>query len=354
MRYGDELIITASGTSDSVTLSESGSELTILADGQTYNEGAPAAGVFLYTRGGTDSLSIASSVTAALTVDAIDGAMDTVTNADTSAQIWADSTDSVSGSGFKHSVANFAGGVSKALGVSLANPSDSGSTVKENLSLWGTGPTASDVNQGEVGDCYFLSSLAAFAGQNPQKLEQSAVDLGDGTYAVEFFTNGTPSFVRMSNYLPAGGFEGLDYAHPGTNNTMWAAIMEKAFAYFRTGANTYASTNSGWMGEVYSDLNVGSVNFFPSSYTESAFYNMLLSDMNGGKEVTVGTTNAPNLVSDHAYTLISVSIDGSGATHYTVRNPWGVSGDSMENSGGYATLTFAQMVSNFADGCAST
>jgi hypothetical protein len=39
--------------------------------------------------------------------------------------------------------------------------------------------------------------------------------------------------------------------------------------------------------------------------------------------------------------------------HYVVRNPWGVSGDSLENSQGYATLTYSQMVANFTDGCAS-
>jgi hypothetical protein len=58
-------------------------------------------------------------------------------------------------------------------------------------------------------------------------------------------------------------------------------------------------------------------------------------------------------VGDHAYTLVSAYLDGSGVAHYVVRNPWGVSGDSLENSQGYATLTYSQMVANFTDGCAS-
>ena len=71
--------------------------------------------------------------------------------------------------------------------------------MKVNASLFGTGPVAGDVNQGEIGDCYFLSSLAAFAGENPQKLVQSAVDMGDGTFTAQFMSNNKPTFVRVSN-----------------------------------------------------------------------------------------------------------------------------------------------------------
>jgi hypothetical protein len=44
--------------------------------------------------------------------------------------------------------------------------------------------------------------------------------------------------------------------------------------------------------------------------------------------------------------VISASIDSGGVTHYLVRNPWGVSGDSLENSLGYATITYDQLVAN--------
>jgi hypothetical protein len=64
----------------------------------------------------------------------------------------------------------------------------------------------------------------------------------------------------------------------------------------------------------------------------------------------MGTTNSPpNLVGDHAYTLLSVSTV-KGVPMFTVRNPWGVSGDAVENSQAIATLTFAQVQANFAEG----
>src|SRR5581483_7599550 len=172
------------------------------------------------------------------------------------------------GSGVLHSVAAFAGNVSKATGASLANPSDSGATISPNMSLFGAGPVAGDVNQGEVGDCYFLSTLAAFAQTNPAKLDESAVDLGDGTYAVQFYNaQSKPLFVRVSDSFAVGGFDGYAFAQPGANATIWAMVIEKAFAYFRTGANTYASLNSGWMGEAYSALGVASTFLSPSSFS---------------------------------------------------------------------------------------
>jgi hypothetical protein len=353
-RYGDELVVTAAGADDSVSLFENGSIFTIDADGRTYTDAATAAGLFVYTRGGTDTINVDKSVKSETTLETIDGALTTITSAGADVIAWIDSTDKFSGTGTAHAVASFAGGVSKAIGAALANPKDAGKTVTVNASLFGTGPVAGDVNQGEVGDCYFLSSLAAFAGQNPNVLVQSAVDMGDGTYTVQFISNGKPTFVRVSNQFSAGPFEGLMYAHPGTDGSIWAMVMEKAFAYFRTGANTFASISGGWMGEVYSDLGVNSTVFTPSSYTATTLYSLLSTDLADGREITLGTSNsAPNIVSDHAYTLVSAYKDSNGVTHYVVRNPWGVSGDSLENSQGYATLTYAQLVANFVDGCAS-
>jgi hypothetical protein len=223
--------------------------------------------------------------------------------------------------------------------------------MKVTGSLWGTGPVAADVNQGYVGDCYFLSSLASFANLQPALLQSSAVDMGDGTYTVQFMTSAnTPEFIRVSNDISTYGGGSYVYARPGSSGSLWAVVLEKAFAYFRTGANTYSSINSGWMGSAYALFGVNSTFFYLSSTSATSLYSTLSSELAAGKEVTLGTGNAPNLVSGHAYTLVSCTIT-NGVASYVVRNPWGVSGDSLENSQGYATLTYSQMVANFVDCC---
>jgi hypothetical protein len=334
-------------------VSESGLTFTITADGNTTTNAATAGGLFIYTRGGTDTINISGSVTSDTTVETIDGAATTITSAGTDVTSWIDSTDTYTGTGSIHRVGTFAGGVSKATGAALADPTDAGTTMTVNASLFGTGPVTADVNQGESGDCFFMASLAAFTVQNPNVLVQSAVDMGDGTYVVQFKTFNSTTFVRVSNVFSTGPVNGFMFASPGPDGSIWAPVMEKAFADYRTGANTYNSIASGWMAEVYSDFGVTFSNIEVSpAITQTALYNMLSADLNAGDPVTFGTPiSPPDLVGDHAYTLVSISLDSNGVAHYLVRNPWGVSGDQIENSQGYATLTYAQMVANFTEGC---
>src|SRR5688572_11579109 len=65
-----------------------------------------------------------------------------------------------------------------------------------------TGPTQDDVDQGSLGDCYFLAPLAAIAKTNPDRIRQSVVELGDRTYAVRFHSGGTEQYVRVDADLP--------------------------------------------------------------------------------------------------------------------------------------------------------
>ena len=274
-RYTNELVVTAFGAADSIVVSESGGLLTIQADGQTYTNISLPGSLFIYDRGGADTITIASSVGVRTTVTAMGAGTTTVNSSITNLSAWLDSTDKFSGTGTVHMIGTLAGGVSKAQGAALANPSDSGTTMKVSESLWGSGPSATDINQGGVGDCYFLASLAAFAGTKPQVVQESAVDMGDGTYLVQFMKNNAPVYVRVSNDLPTGPYYGYGFARPGADQTMWVPIMEKAFTYFRTGASTYASTNSGWMSEVYSDTWASSYTNFSIVGSESSSHSMV-------------------------------------------------------------------------------
>src|SRR5262249_17913778 len=107
-RFGNELVITATGANDSILVSQSDSGLTITADGQVFTQSLPTAGVFIYARGGSDSISLDSSVLVRTTIETIDAATTVINSAGANVSAWIDSTDNFSGSGFVHSVSSFA------------------------------------------------------------------------------------------------------------------------------------------------------------------------------------------------------------------------------------------------------
>lgn len=349
-RYGNELVITATTGNAPIEVTKSGANLRIMSGTTQLSSIAMPGSLFIYDRGGTHAIRIDASVGIRTTVSSVGGGTSNITSAHSNVSVWMDTTDQFTGSGTVHRVGTLAGNVSKAVGISLANPSDSGRTVDANASLWGSGPVAADVNQGAVGDCYLLASLAAFAVSKPSVLLESAVDLGDSTYLVQFMRQNAPVYVRVSDDLPSPSGRNMQFARPGSSGTVWAPVMEKAFAYFRTGANTYASISGGWMADAYTALGVRS-STITMGMTSTAFFSMVSSAFNSGKAVTFGTSNsAPSLVRGHAYTLVGVSRDAGGVARYTFRNPWGASGTSIENAAGITTLTFEQMQANFTVG----
>ncbi|TWT33725.1 Hemolysin, chromosomal [Posidoniimonas corsicana] len=107
------------------------------------------------------------------------------------------------------------------------------------------GPSKEDIFQGSVGDCYFVATLSAVADAYPDYIRQMVTDLGDGTYAVRFWDAGQEVYVRVDADLWVTGDGALRYAKLGQEGSLWVAIVEKAFAFFRRMQGTYASIASG-------------------------------------------------------------------------------------------------------------
>jgi|SRR5271165_1023185 len=74
------------------------------------------------------------------------------------------------------------------VGESIFDPTYQTST----LPLYGPSgaPTYQDVNQGYLGDCYFLSPLGEVALKDPSATENMISSNGNRTYSVRFFVNG--------------------------------------------------------------------------------------------------------------------------------------------------------------------
>ena len=239
------------------------------------------------------------------------------------------------------------------LGQNLVDPALSGAGMRytafaDRPLFADDGPSPDDVSQGNVGDCYYLAVLGSVAAVNPTEIRESVVDLGDGTYGVQFTKGGNSVFVRVDHDLPTAG-NTLDtaYAALGKQGSMWVAVMEKAYAFFRTGAGTYGSLESGWMSEGYSALGVSSHSTYQASGA-TALLNLIKNDLAMGKSVTyaVGTPAAgSNLCGYHAYAVDAVVRNAGGTpTHLRLRNPWGTDGTAVTDGhdDGYVTVTAQQ------------
>lgn len=218
--------------------------------------------------------------------------------------------------------------------------------------LFGQGPAYNDIAQGDLGDCYFLASLAGYARTNPQLVHQMITSLGDGTYAVRFYYNGHEEYYRLDADLPVTSYGDLAYAGLGDNGTLWAPLMEKAFAYFRTGQNSYDSLNGGWMSDVYLDVaNATSASWSTTGKTPQTVYTTLSQSLAAGKNVTAGSRSSSigPIIGGHAYTIMSVEYT-DGQYYVTVYNPWGKDGKAYDSNpnDGLLRLTATQFITSFS------
>lgn len=209
------------------------------------------------------------------------------------------------------------------------------------------GPSADDVEQGGVGDCYFMAVLSSVAKVDPWRLKQTIVDLGDGTYAVKFNKGATAVYVRVDADLPTIGGGTLAYANFGREGSTWVALVEKAYAFFRTGAGSYKSLEAGWMDESYAALGATGRNQYAAAGGD-ALLAAIDKELAAGKSVTFAIGKAPaesGLVGGHAYMVDAVVKGADGKpVALRLRNPWGVDGYSSKDgvNDGYVTLTAKQ------------
>ena len=206
-------------------------------------------------------------------------------------------------------------------------------------SLFGAnGPSYLDVQQGQVGDCWLLSSLAETAARYPSDIRNMFTDLGTAMesgsvvelYKVRFFnTAGVPTYVTVDTELPSGG----GYYDHTTNGVLWVALAEKAYAQANgarivttssVGSDSYNALNGGdpsWAlqaitGKPASDYSINPTNI--AAAWNAGKLIVLGSSSNAGDNLIVGDSNGT-----HAYAVINYN--ASSSTPFELYNPWGLS-----------------------------
>lgn len=103
-------------------------------------------------------------------------------------------------------------------------------------------PTGKDANQGALGDCFLIGSMAAVANTAPHIIEEMVkYDASKGTYTVRFYEESgrgkfSPVFIEVDSWLPTAADNRKDPSFAGDPGTpLWSAIVEKAYAKWKGG-----------------------------------------------------------------------------------------------------------------------
>ena len=215
-----------------------------------------------------------------------------------------------------------------------------------------TGPSYADINQGDVGDCYFLSSLGEVALQDPSLIKNMIQSNGDGAYSVEFWINGKSDYVTVNDMLPTMS-NGYKWGNGSSllfdnSSTAWAPLIEKAYAQLmeqtsvQPGAtlgqhgDSYADTTGGW-GQCLTEIADQPVTTLFASSTESptslsALLGTLQGDFSSDEEIIMGTsgqTVSGNLVASHMFMVLGAN---ASAGTINLANPWGTNVSSGMSS----------------------
>ena len=194
------------------------------------------------------------------------------------------------------------------------------------------GPSYLDVQQGAVGDCWLLASLAEVAQRDPSAIQSMFTYQGTGTdngetvdvYSVRLFdTSGAAHELTVDTDLPFGG----GYYDQVNNGVLWVALAEKAYAEANgkgwvetqyTGQDSYDALNGGYPSWALQAITGKSANDFAINPTDAA------AAWKAGEFVVLCTPENPSnqyIVGDHAYAMIGYN--AASSTPFTMYNPWG-------------------------------
>jgi hypothetical protein len=162
------------------------------------------------------------------------------------------------------------------------------------------GPKASDVAQGWVGDCYFMSALGETAQRDPEAIRDMFINNHDETCTVCFYNNGKPDYVTVNlelpvdasgNFLFAGWYaDGVSTSFTSKKNVLWVALAEKAYVQLaQEGWSRNTLTGSGIAGETPSDGNQNCYDALNYGYSGTA-----IQQITGVKKAVGGETLLTN------------------------------------------------------------
>ena len=218
--------------------------------------------------------------------------------------------------------------------------------------------SANDIQQGSIGDCYFLSVIGSLCNIYLKSGEKLIEDLflhtkqtKEHVYGVYIFINGVWELVLVDDYFPYIGSTFKQFAFASSQgNELWVSILEKAWAkingcYAKIGCGGSPHEVFDVLTEAYSEQ----VSVSKSKANE--IWNKMVESQKKGFVMTAGTSGDVSnldieemgLSPGHAYTVLGVDeFEGSRGKEKVVRlrNPWGNgewNGDWCDSSSKWTT-----------------
>lgn len=197
---------------------------------------------------------------------------------------------------------------------------------------YGDGISHDDVDQNWIGDCYFLSALAAVAKANPSAIEKLVTGpKADGSYDVTLYERGgflymgrTPTVVNVFPKTLESS-DGRTTVGLG-DGELWVLLVERAYATLNGGYDEIEGGHADDALEVITGQEATTTRL--SSKTDAELITFVQGRLDANKALTTSSIDADDgskksiaagsahVVTGHAYYILSISTTG-----ITLRNP---------------------------------
>lgn len=192
-------------------------------------------------------------------------------------------------------------------------------------SLWGRkGAHEHGINQGALGDCWFLAGISSLAehGERVEKLFDVDSYPSDGLFNVKLWSMGKEYTLAIDDRIPVQRYFGTPFmTRRSPNGAWWGTIIEKVAAKYW---GNYTNMHGGNVWEAFYMLTgMPAIAVGTTKVTADEMWSrMVAADKAKYPMSASANVRLMGIVGGHAYTLLGVAtVDGNRLIK--MRNPWG-------------------------------
>ena len=190
----------------------------------------------------------------------------------------------------------------------------------------------SDINQGKIGDCYFLSAIISMV-KYPQMIYQLFKTIKipkNNCYQITMKINGEWKIIIIDDYFPCNKKNNFPIFCKPNRNEIWCLLLEKVWAKINNG---YINIDSGYSNDAFNSLTnfVSEIYYHKDLNNENEIWNLIRkNDLKNNFLTCVTKKNLDienyGIIPSHSCSIIKSSekiIKGKKIKLIQIRNPWG-------------------------------